>query len=266
MLFFNRYTENPCNIDQDTKRLIQEFCLNQGTPLTDDFWNVGNLRSQSAIANIYGKIGDTLIGTEEEKTKFRLVEEIKYSILCYSQYREYFEALDKLVYCSLIVNNSGTMHDEDIDVKIMVPKGLLLNNDEFPTPGNLIIEEINKSGFINKFFCRKGKVDIDSYSDYPIDLHNEIPEYLLSLQRDVAQEIRRNQNKYRQSIAHFFCYTKFSERDIDIVEFNIQYLKQHKSVYFPTITLLKSVPQYIDFDIRSKNCSEIIGGRLNIKK
>ncbi len=265
--FFNNSPEAPLIIKQSLKDAIHGFCNENEIAIDDYFWNIGDLSRKTVVAiSPFGASGDSLIGSDEEKDKYRLMEEIEYDVLCYGQYREFFKALDCYPFGSCIVNNSGTMHDEDIDVKICIPKGFLLPKKEIPIPGVFVIDEINELEFAEKCFCRKTTVKIDSYTEYPVDYHFEMPDIQLPFQRkNATEEIEKSQRKYSRTIDRLFCYSIFAEDDIDVLEFNIGYLKQHKSVYFPTLLFFKGIPEYFDYEIRSENSGEIVQGRITFK-
>lgn len=249
--------------------VIQEFCAEHGIDIDESFFYVGNLTGKTSLNGVFPFLDDgrdDLTGTDDEKEKYELIDDIYFEILEFRQYKEFFEALEQFSVLSCKTTNSGTMHDEDIDVKLYVRKGALVHVGEIPVPGNQIIDEINDEGFLNILFCSEATAKTDAFTDYPLNPYFEMPEFENPLERrDAGREYAKARSKYKDSLEHLFCYSVFADAEHDILEFNIHYLKQHRSVYFPTILLLKERPEHIDYEIRSKNTSDVIEGRLKIK-
>jgi hypothetical protein len=260
--------EVPRDVSERTRSVIQAFSAESGIVIDESFFYIGNLLGKNSfqVYPIFGGGGDSISGTDAEKEKYELIDDIYFEILEYRQYKEFFEALQQFSILSCITTNSGTMHDEDIDVKIYVQKGTLVLLKDIPVPGGQIIEEINNSKILKNLFCREATAKIDSFTDYPVSTYLDLPEFESPFERrDAGKEYAKRRSKYQSALEDLFCYSVFADCEQDILEFNINYLKQHRSVYFPTVLLLKEIPEFIDYEIRSKNSADVIEGRLTIK-
>lgn len=261
-------SQGPRDISKRKISVVQEFCTEYGIDIDESFFYVGNLTGKTSINAVFPFLNDgsdDLTGTDDEKEKYELIDDIYFKISEFRQYKEYFEALEQFSVLCCITTNSGTIYDEDIDVKFYVRKGVIVHVGDIPVPGNQIIDEINGKGFLNILFCSEATAKTDAFTDYPVSPYFEVPEFENPLERrDAGREYAKARSKYKDSLEHLFCYSVFADAEHDILEFNIHYLKQHRSVYFPTILLLKERPEHIDYEIRSKNTPDVIEGKLTI--
>ena len=158
------------------------------------------------------------------------------------------------------------MFDEDIDVKIKIPRGTIVSVDELPIPGLSCIEEINDHNLSELLFCSEKSDDIDRYTDYPIN--NYIPYDSLiktpfnSLSSSEEYEVQKK--KYLRELEVLFCYEVFNKADYNIIKFNISYLKQNTNMYLPTYLFFKRLPEYIEYEIKSKYVPDVVEGRYEI--
>ncbi|MBS3938777.1 MAG: hypothetical protein KGZ50_09450 [Peptococcaceae bacterium] len=257
--------EKARDISPGTKKRIQRFCEENGIAVEESFWNVGNLKASSVLTVPGFVTGPVLEGEDNEKKKYELIGDIEDDVICYEQYRDYFAALESCSIVECIVSNSGTMHDEDVDVRLYIPKGAVLPEFETPMPGGYIIDEINKQELAEGLFCRQATVNVDAYSDYPIDRTIDRPSFSLPSQSNATEELRKSQRIYRDTIERLFCYEVFVDGGYDVLEFNIRYIKQHRCVHFPTVLIFRTIPEFMNYEIRSKNSGEIVKGTLTFK-
>ena len=68
----------------------------------------------------------------------------------------------------MVVANTGTTFDEDIDIKLIVKKDCLLTLNDFPIPDINIIDEILEMDFLEFAYELKETDSISKYSDYPV--------------------------------------------------------------------------------------------------
>ena len=65
-------------------------------------------------------------------------------------------------------------------------------------------------------------------------------------------------------LERIFCYEYFSKDDCDIFTFHISYLKHNTAMAFPSVLVLKEVPESIEYEISSKFVANIVKGKIEI--
>lgn len=250
-------------LNESTIQTIINYCNKNNIILKDDFWNLGNLKKalNSPISLPIYSSSSQLKGSKEEKKKYKLIKELIYMVYKYNEYTEYFSTVDSYRYFSLYLKNTGTTFDEDIDVTIIVPKQHLLKNNEIPIPGITCINDINESNLVHSIFCASPNANIDKYRYYPVRKFNQFPLPLLH-NKSISEKYEEEKETYIDDINRIFCYKYYESEGNDIVKFNISYLKQNKSMYFPSILFSKNQLEYIEYEITSKHYPEIIKGKL----
>lgn len=265
-LFNIEYKE--VKIDNKVKENIIKYCSKKDIILKNDFWNLGSLKKSNnlSIVTPIHSSSEKLEGTDNEKEKYKLISKLEYYICKYNDYMKYFSIISSYNSFNFYVKNAGTTFDEDIDISLIIPKQCLIKNNEIPIPGIISIKYINEYNLVDKIFCVSPNANIDKYIDYPHpklyqpSLH--IPQYNKSL----SEEYKEEKETYLNDINKRFCYKYYEseDKDKDIVKFNISYLKQNKSMYFPSILFFKNKPDYIEYQITSKHYPEVINGKLEL--
>lgn len=124
------------------KEVITTFCTNQSITLDDDFFDLGGLGCAYMSSRFSLGMTDDFIGTSLEKTKHSLLNKLFGEVCCFNDQLDYFKRIDSLYYTSLYISNTGTLFDEDIDIKIFVDKGHIISIREIPKPDDSIIKDV----------------------------------------------------------------------------------------------------------------------------
>lgn len=252
-------------IDDDKKSVISKYCYRKSIEIDDDFWCLGNLKREIITTIIEYYVEENLQGTEEEKRKYDLLEELYLEIYEYQELFKFFSKVDEIPRLNCIISNVGTTFDEDIDIKIIIPQSCILKVNELPIPRLSCIEEINEKDLMNAMFCYKKTDSIDTYSDYAFQSYRQYDEFTNMPQfgpESSTQKYEREKKKYISKLEDIFCYDYYDKGKNDVLVFNIKYLKQNTSMYLPSVLLFNRIPEYIEYEIRSKYSPEIIRGRL----
>jgi len=257
------------DVNDNWKSTIEDFAKKNEIKLDDDFWNVGNLKRQLLqFQHPFGNNGTSFEGTDEEKERYTLLEEVYWDVRTYEEYIEYFSCIDKISVAKFVISNVGNTYDEDIDVKLIIPKGCILKHSELPYPGINIIEEIIEMRFIDFIFSIEESDSVDKYGYYPI----ETPSYkkIMAInplnQMSATEEYESDKEDYRNSLDFLFLYRIFENGENDILTFHIEYLKHNTSMAFPSVLMFKNTPPYIEYEISSKHVPEIFMGKLEFKQ
>lgn len=245
---------------------ITEYCNNKNIIIKEEFWGLGNLKKENKKVNFVSPLYSTsnsiiLEGTEDEKKKYELIEELDLDIYKYNNYKEYFSNIDSYIYYSLYIKNIGTSFDEDIDISIKLPKKRLIKGNEIPIPKIGCIEEINEHNLVEAIFSASSNANVEKYSYYPIHKLNSSPLPVLAFNKSARALYEEEKEKYINDIERIFCYRYYEEEKNDIIKFNLKYLKQNNSMYFPSILLFSEKPEYIEYEIISKHYPDVISGK-----
>lgn len=257
------------DIPNSWKETISKFAEENQVKINDDFWNVGDLKMRiPSVVLPFGNSGSVLEGTDEEKERYDLLRNLYWDIVSYNEYIDYFSYIDKLNFAKLAISNSGHSFDEDIDVKLIIPKGYALKHLDLPYPGINIIEELLDMEFIDYLFSIQESDIVEGYAYYPV-----LPppyEDILSVnpfnKTSISEEYKKHKVKYKNSLERIFNYKIFESEENDIFIFHIGYLKHNTTMAFPSVLIFKDPPKFIDYEITSKYQPEVIKGRINFNE
>lgn len=255
-------------IDEEIRDTVEKYCIERNIIINEEFWDLGNLEKETRIIVVPYGSEEKYRGGEEAEKKYNLITSLWVKIYEYNEYHNFFKSIDELWRLDFIVSNTGSMFDEDIDVKIIIPRGAIVSVDDLPIPGLSCIEEINDHNLCELLFCSRKSDDIDRYTDYPIN--NYIPYDTLMKtpfnRTSASEEYEVQKKKYIRELESLFCYEVFNKADHDIIKFNIRYLKQNTNMYLPTHLFFKKLPEYIEYEIKSKHVPDVVEGRYEIRE
>lgn len=255
----NKAEVSDAEVRQSWKDTILEFVHSNDIQIDLSFWNVGNLKKKQSIGGML-KNQMNLEGSEQEKQRYEALKQLYLNIEKYNGHKKYFSEIDNLPMLFLVISNDGTTFDEDIDVKLIVNKGTLIDLDKLPYPQESILDTVFGNKYLDSFFKTEGDDTILEYNGYPID-HNRST----SINREISwfsSDERREM--YLDELRPIFCYECFPKEDNDILKFHINYLKQHTAMAFPSYLVFNKVPTIIKYEISSKFSPDIITGKITI--
>lgn len=238
-------------LSSSDKEVITTFSATQSVPLDDDFFDLGGLGKAYMSSTFHLGITDDIKGTSFEKAKYSLLKKLLSEIRYYTELLNYFKTIDSFYYASLYISNIGKSYDKDIDIKICVDKGHIINVQEIPQPDTLILKDIVEQDLPKELFSDYNDSKIADYLDYPRpDAGFYLP--------------KRYQEQYSQSLENLFCYNTPEDDEEDVLCFNISYLKQNTNMFFPTLLFFKSIPQYIRYEIRSMHSPDVYENKYTV--
>lgn len=256
-------------IDVSWKNTINDFAIKNNIELDDDFWNLGNLQSYVVNFNVpFGNKGKSFLGTDLEKNRFKSIKNLFTKVKKYIEYCDYFQCIDGIEQVRFMISNSGKKYDEDIDVKLKVPKGCLLKHQEIPFPGLNIIEHLIDINFPDYVFSIKETETVSEYS-YSKTEHlnfNNIPSPNLFFQKSISDKYEENKNNYLDSLDSLFSYKVFDSSEFDVLVLHIEYLKHNSSMAFPSVLMFKNIPEAITYEITSKYLPDVVQGNIKLEK
>ena len=248
------------NIDQNEKDIITEVAKLLKVEITDDFFDLGNLHQSIGAIPGYSSVN----GTNEEKRKYYLINDLFKAIQDFSKWSSADRALSGLKYIELLLTNNGTDVDEDVEVTLSFPINSLITIDTFPE-----LSDDDKKYLMNE----KGLDEV--FHTYPtadyLDYHeSKVRPRPITTQIDPVPDIfgttYNTSQKFKDSLYDTFGYDVYFAEDKYIVKIKFDYIKHNTSVAFPSMFLLHHDINEIPFTITSKHCPEKITGVLSVIK
>jgi len=256
-------------ISDDIRNKISDYFIGKSIDLPNSFFSLGNLQMQTSILfSYYGDAEAGLQGDDEEKAKYESIMELYYSICERNGFSTYYKALEGLFFVKCVLDNTGETYDEDVDVKLIFPENHICHPDDLPRPDHSIISWFNENSYEQEIFKLKLLVDVIEYPDYPEAFFLPPPDIAFSLFQARATGMEKYVEQtdiYTDSIDELFCYKFRKATQSDVWSFNVPFIKQNTIVSFPSLLVFNKLPQYLEYEIRSKHLPTVTSGRVQIK-
>ena len=254
------------SVPENAKTTILRYLEEKGRECPQGLFDLGNLKKvRSTLVTPLGVYGPSFEGTEDEKKKYDKLMELWTATDKHLQITEYFSELNKLFIIPCIISNVGKSFDEDIDIKVRFPYGYICKVEDFPIPGNEIISSLQEYTIVKKIFTLPESLHVEEFSNYP-NTTFPIPYLPVNplFKKSAEKEYEENLQEYRKNLEDLFCYRYFEDDDGIVMTFNIPYLKQNTRIGFPSLLYFKKLPEFIEYEICSKQCPEVLTGTLKV--
>jgi hypothetical protein len=260
--------EQKAKISDEEKKYITDFCSENGIELNQDFFELGNLILQTNTTSRLLGQEPSLKGSEAEENKFTLLKEVVIDVCRYFDLSEYCANMDKLPFVELVIKNTGTAYDEEIEITLKLANGKIIPQTDFPSP-IFDIEDINESNCIPKWLSPMPTIDIDEYCySSTFHAHNYLtPIPVLPFQTtDYKEEYENEKEQYRNSIEDLYQWSIFQDPNGDVLKINIDKLNQFKSMHLPARLFFEVIPDKIEYRITAKHTPNVIQGTILVKQ
>ena len=253
----------PTAITSQEKSVIKNIAIKLKFNLPEDFFCFGNLMYEASMIpkNILPISYRSLYGTDNEKHKFYLMENLKETVFKYNNWERIETKFANSKCVRLAISNIGTAVDEDITISITIPKKALILTREFP-------QLFNDEKYYMLYQCNMYKLfgidGTDEYDNYysSTETNSSIPtskSNFLEIEPDYTEE-------YEATMEDIFCYSIYSKENNYVLKFKVDYLKHHTAVAFPSVIMLKDYIDEIPYKITSKNLPDVSKGVLKNSK
>lgn len=253
------------DISEQWKKTIIEFSRQNSIKISDNFWNIGNLKRQTPFyLSSYRDTESSFQGTNDEKQRYKDIQKLYWNIIELNEYVEYFSQINTQKFVRLVIANIGTTFDEDIEVKLIVQKDSILTTDDIPVPKINIIKDILEMKFLDFFYGIDGTETVYKYNfnDVQVSFDYQFPS--LFSQTSIEEEYENQKREYKTCIEHIFDYKKYKNDTHDILVFHIPYLKHNTKIAFPSSLVVKNDLKIIEYEITSKHVSNVIKGKITL--
>ena len=258
---FEGFMNKEADIKESTKDLISKCAEGLGLQISDNFFDLGDLRENTSLSIIGG---NSLSGSDSEIEKYNSIIELRDLFYKLSGHLEMEEYYSPLMGVQLVLSNEGTNYDEDIEVV------LRLSRHNVVLPSDLKVPNHEVDG--NEDWCFEDIFEISATKDYIA--------YEESKQKKMFEPVRSftpmlpyqtvdYEEGYRDTISDIFEYKYFEDGEYQIIKCHFDYIKQHQRVAFPTWIFLKNIDESdikISYEITSKNAADISKGEIIVRK
>lgn len=253
---------NPVIITNEIKEALLQFFKINKIQMTDSFFEVGGLKQRENFVAFSGS-NYFYYGTQDEKQKHELIQQLYESVKEYNEYFSFFDILDNYSFISCALVNDGNTFDEDIDVRLYFPKNTVISPKKFPIPGENIIEKLDDMEFLEDFLYLTVDDETIEYDNYPDAIPKRIPQNFEIFPSH--KEYDEYKLEYVNDLERIMCFEVFEKEENVVFRFKIKSLKQHDKMLFPSKIFLNNYHGNLKYKISSKHSSRVIEGDLVIK-
>ncbi len=236
-----------------TTRRIRQYAEEKNIELSEEFFNCGSLSRDSFSVNLDGS--RQYYGSKEEREKHNEIIRICDLIDLRNAILEIEKNYSDIRCIKLAVTNCGKSYDEDIEISISVPKGMILLHQDLPQLSDETISTIMRDITVDTLFGIHETAEIDSYNNNRRDFAVPPVEFI---NHDETEQ-------FEKQMDYQFAYSVFTETNKTMLKVNIPYLKHNSSIAFPTPIFIKEMLGEIEYRITSKHSPEIVKGTIKME-
>ena len=241
------------NIEDDVKSYISAVAKQIGITLSNDFFDLGELR-QSVIASTMRK--PDFKGTDDEIKKYYLIMELHSEIIKSVNMVSLSEKFNGLKFIELVLSNTGTDIDEDVEVSLLIPKSAFVNSDWFSDLSNSNKAYLMNDTHFYDLLQIGNSVEFYCY-------HEDVPKTKSIIPSDSLLG-KYSADQFRDYLEDALGIDVFPKDNMYILKVKFDYIKHHTAVAFPSIILLNDYITEIPYTITSKHCANEVNGKITV--
>lgn len=238
-------------IDRNQKDVLEIFAEMHKMDLSNDFFDLGNLRNSVIPSSLGGK---GIEGTPQEEKKYILISNTIKLIYNYMLWSEAKDALSGLSCIKMVLTNTGTTYDEDVEVSLTIPNEYYVDLSDVFQFDNPVMGYLLNDCEISALFGIKSTAE---YSDYESSRKTHPPVFHSPNHSFINSEPDYTDDFFAE-INDTFYYDVFEQGNDKIIKIKFDYIKQHTSTSFPSIIFVKEGLKSITYSISSKHNPEIV--------
>lgn len=201
-------------------------------------------------------------GSESEKKKYELICKLEKLTGIYNGLKLFYDKLIEIGYCELLIENIGKKHDEDIEVILKLKKEYFFDFNNLPIPNESIIEKMLDNQKLYEILENKRIHDVNRYtgisdSIMPIEPSSySVPGMLGSFEPSYETYC----NYYKECIDYIANYEITSDEEYYFIKYEQKNIRPNEKIFLPSRLLFKNIPEFIEYEIKSKFNSNIQKG------
>ena len=246
-------------IDEKWISLIKFMSEQLKIELNKDFFDLGNLSKPVLLDALYGD--SNYEGTDAEKEKYQLIKALFLKIEESYNWLNVVNGFKDVMCVKLALANIGTYFDEDIDVTLYIPVGFFRSIEELPT---LTEETMRFLYYECDMQSILGIPATATYNEYDSSI-KETPHSITYGTEHSLPGMVDYEEEYLEELENVFCYNVYFEKDCFVIKLKFDYIKHNSTVAFPAAIFLNEKPDFIRYEITSKNSVKIISGQIIVE-
>ena len=241
---------------------IKVYATENDITLDNDFFNIGNL--------YYMTIGNsgTLLGSNSEKEKYELIEELEEYTGIYNGLYKFYSELNNYYYVELAIENLGKKFDEDIEINLKIKKEEFVEYKKFPVPSEKIIKRLLDEERIEELI----KIDsINGISNYTSTNMNVAPLAPTSFKVPgmlgyVEPDYEDYFNYYVEYIQWLSDFQITYDEEYYYIKCEQKNIKPNEKIILPARLIFKEIPDCIEYEIKTKYNYKVMNGRIKSRE
>ena len=260
-------SKEPIILKEDVKEHLKLWFSHIGLKYNEEMFDFNNIRWKTKFGQGFMGIGNVLYGDQNEIERYNTLEKLHDLVLEYIVIDKYAEKIPSIYSTSLLISNTGTYFDEDIELKLIIKKSdyfdynNLFLDDDCDYLGNLYKK------IISEFKCPITSA-IEQYPNFSIQTPNISPvKYPFILGANYTptylDKLKDNFEDAKIDLEDIYDFEKYEEEDFIVLKFSFPKLMQNSSIFLKSKLLFNSDTITIKYEIKSKNNKDIIVGKIS---
>lgn len=261
-------SNSPCmlgtyaTISDDEKQLIENYANSNNIALNSDFFKLGNLNYFNTPFT-----STTFYGTDDEKIKYDLLNEISDDIIGYLSREKFMKEMTDLYYTELVIDNIGKIFDEDIEVCLTIPKKGFLKFRDFPVPYGKAIDTVIDNNVLNYFMGIEKNKNVSQYREKDRRINPIAPtSYKLPIGGWAAPDYESKREYYYELIECEADYEIIETDDEIILKYLQKDIKPNETITFPSKIVFTDLIDKIEYTVKTKHNPNVMSGEIKSKK
>ncbi|ESU31296.1 hypothetical protein G3A_17460 [Bacillus sp. 17376] len=236
-----------------------------GITVDESFFYVGELKRQEV--GYHSLLGGPPIiqeqGTKQEKTKGQLFNKLFKKLDEYEEMIVYSKYLNKFQVIPLALKNEGLSYDEDIRVKIFIPKNVfILTKNNIRIPDFSLIRDFTGYGsYFNTYLRHHQDSKVRENINYLYKPYKSV------VAKNNEKEIKEANENFKWYVGSFFNFDYFEDdAESNVLVYHFDKLNANEAISFPSFILVQASSYFlIRYEITSKKLGRINKGELLYK-
>lgn len=250
---------NKVEFSHDEIKNIKKYAANNEMPLDKDFFDLGNLYYMNMGVEAGG-----LIGSDSEKEKYDLVEELEEYTGMYNGLHKFYSELDNLYYLELAIENLGKKFDEDIEVNLKIKKEDFMEYANFPVPSESIIKKMLDDEKVDELIKIESINGVSNYISTNICVAPISPTSfkIPGTHGYIKPDYEQYFNYYIEYIQWLSGFEIMCDEEYYYVRCEQKNIKPNEKILLPAKLIFKEIPIYIEYEIKTKHNPKVMTGKI----
>lgn len=262
-------------VSEASKALVLKEAADLGVEVTDDLFDLGGLEeSEQYIPSVYGPQEKMLFGTDEEKEKRGLLNELIESCRLRSDFRGFISANSSIGAIALVVSNDGGSPASHVNVELRLPSEYVVRSAQITLPSSFLVghgldTQETCSQVIDHIFALNESPHFKKYDDALVRTESglRVPPMITTFSANPLQGERYLDNEDFEELLEYALsdchYIDDEKTGMTIVRISFDRMQQCQSYAFPCRLLVRGKNlEAISFRIVADETDKPVEGTL----